>query len=441
MNNLHKNNKQDLNQHKNSSQAVVVHGIDTGSIDISVEQDTISSHTVKIENRQENDMHSNLNNLSLEFNEDVMNNHHSHNDYDEENNSAAYNFYYENYKEDFIHKSTDEYREFEIQGESYTSFHDEDLDVLDTLDTLDENLIPHILDADIKDNLIENKQEENISLSVSEVNKENVLDNTLSNENLNTSEEKIATEPWEKFEQGIVIWGDFNRQEQEKIVRHYAPKIRYIAYRMKGKLPKSVELNELISSGTIGLMEALSKFKPQLAIRFDSYAESRIRGSMIDELRRLDWFPRSLRSKARQIEQANWKLEHELGRSPTTKELADFTSYEEKDVDATLEAIQGQLCVPLENIQDIIPSDGGTNNEENPYQSTAFHELLSKIAGLIETLTPREKMVLSLHYTDELNMRETAEVMEVTEGRVSQLHTQAINKLRKIFAEQYHDSL
>ncbi len=255
------------------------------------------------------------------------------------------------------------------------------------------------------------------------------------------SKKEAAPQTCIEFEKGTRAWDEFNNKEQEIIVKHYAPKIRFIALRMKGKLPKHIELNELISSGTVGLIEALKKFKPQLGIRFDSYAESRIRGAMIDELRRLDWFPRSLRTKAKEIKQAIWNLEHEIGRTPTTFELAEFTGLPEKEIESTLEAIDGQLCLSLDSIQETMASVNNSGNEENPYQSTAFAELVDKVAGLIDTLTPREKLVLSLYYNDELNMREASEVMEVTEGRVSQLHTQAINKLRKIFAEQYHDSL
>ncbi len=274
---------------------------------------------------------------------------------------------------------------------------------------------------------------------------------TISSETINFEEEVLnqqseknsntPLEAWEEFEQGINAWDNFNQKERENIVKHYAPKIRFIALRMKAKLPKHVDLNELISSGTIGLLEALGKFKPQLAIRFDSYAESRIRGAMIDELRRQDWFPRSLRARVREIDQAVWKLENEHGKTPTTEEIAHYTGLTPKEVDLGLEALQNQLCVSLDAIQDTLSSDGGTNNEEHPFQSTVFNELINKVASIIDTLTPREKLVLSLYYNEELNMREASEVMEITEGRVSQLHAQAITRLRKIFAEKYHDSL
>lgn len=242
---------------------------------------------------------------------------------------------------------------------------------------------------------------------------------------------------WELLESGEKAWEEMGRHEQEAVVRHYAPKIRFLASRLKAKLPKNVELGELISAGTLGLMEALGKFKPQLGIKFDTYAESRIRGAMLDELRRLDWFPRSLRQRVRQLEEAILRIEHEKGRTPTESELQEVTGLDEREVRVGLEALQNQLCLSLDAIQDSFSSEGKDSQESEPFQETATQELIERIASLIDRLTPREKLVLSLYYSDELNMRETAEVMGITEGRVSQLHTQALQRLRKEFHSQY----
>ena len=242
--------------------------------------------------------------------------------------------------------------------------------------------------------------------------------------------------PWEALETGAIAWENFSPVEQESVVRHYAPKIRFLALRLKAKLPRSVELGELISSGTLGLMEALGKFRPQLGIRFETYAESRIRGAMLDELRRLDWFPRSLRQRVRVLDEAMRKVEHEQGRQATEQELQDITGLTLRDVRQGLEALQNQLWLSLDSIQDTLAGDGQEPGGE-PYRNTAFRELVERVAPLIERLTPREKLVLSLYYTDELNMRETAEVMGITEGRVSQLHSQALGRLRKEFISLY----
>ena len=248
-----------------------------------------------------------------------------------------------------------------------------------------------------------------------------------------------VVQPWESLETGATEWGDFTPHEQEQIVRHYAPKIRFLALRLKARLPRSVELGELISSGTLGLMEALGKFRPQLGIRFETYAENRIRGAMLDELRRLDWFPRSLRQRVRVLDEAMRSVEHEHGRQATEEELQRITGLELREVRQGLEALQNQLWLSLDAIQDSVAGDAAENGGE-PYSDTAMRELAERVAPLIERLTPREKLVLSLYYTDELNMRETAEVMGITEGRVSQLHTQALNRLRREFISQYGEA-
>ena len=241
--------------------------------------------------------------------------------------------------------------------------------------------------------------------------------------------------PWEALETGATPWESFSPAEQESVVRHYAPKIRFLALRLKAKLPRSIELGELISSGTLGLMEALGKFRPQLGIRFETYAESRIKGAMLDELRRLDWFPRSLRQRVRVLDEAMRKVEHEQGRQATEDELQKITGLDMRDVRQGLEALQNQLWISLDAIQDTISGEGPEGGE--PFRSTAPQELVERVAPLIDRLTPREKLVLSLYYTDELNMRETAEVMGITEGRVSQLHSQALSRLRREFHNLY----
>lgn len=242
--------------------------------------------------------------------------------------------------------------------------------------------------------------------------------------------------PWEAMESGALEWGQCTDRQQEEIVRHYAPKIRYLALRLKSRLPRSVELGELLSSGALGLMEALGKFRAQMGIRFETYAESRIRGAMLDELRRLDWFPRSLRQRVRVLDEAARKLEHESGRAPTEDELGAATGLGPDEVRQGLEAMQGQLWLSLDAIQDTMAGDGDAAGDL-PHLEAEKKELAERIVPLLDSLTAREKLVLSLYYTEELNMREAAEVMGVTEGRVSQLHSQALSRLRREFARHY----
>ena len=248
-----------------------------------------------------------------------------------------------------------------------------------------------------------------------------------------------ALEPWEAFDSGQSAWGDFSSADQERIVRRYAPKVKYLALRMKAKLPRNIELSELIAAGTLGLMESFTKFRPALGIRFDTYAENRIRGAMIDELRRLDWFPRSLRRRVRTLDEAVQKLEHGTGRAPTEEELVKETGLELQDVREGLEALHNQFCLSLDMIQESFGMEQ-PSEETGPDGLVASREMVERVAELIEQLTPREKMVLSLYYSDELNMREAAEVMGITEGRVSQLHSQALARLRREFVARHGEA-
>ena len=246
----------------------------------------------------------------------------------------------------------------------------------------------------------------------------------------------VSAEAWELFDSGALAWGECTPVQQSSIVRHFAPKVKYLALRMKSRLPRNVELSELISAGTLGLMESFGKFRPQMGIKFDTYAETRIRGAMLDELRRLDWFPRSLRRRVRTLDEAVHRLEHLQGRSPSEEELSRETGLSLKDVREGLEALQNQYCLSLDMIQESLSPYENAGGEE-PFTLTSSQELINRVAELIEQLTPREKLVLSLYYTDELNMREAAEVMGITEGRVSQLHSQALSRLRKEFTVRH----
>ena len=247
---------------------------------------------------------------------------------------------------------------------------------------------------------------------------------------------QTATAPLEDFNSGLVVWKDFSYAQQEALARHFAPKVKYLALRLKARLPHNVELSELISSGTLGLMEAFGKFKPDLGFKFDTYAEGRIRGAMLDELRSMDWLPRSIRQRVRHLDEAIHRMESTSGNTPTAEDLAAETGLDLKDVRLGLEALQSQLCLSLDAIQDTFTLDDDSSDGE-PFRKAAEMELIERIAYLIDQLTPREKLVLSLYYTDELSMRETAEVMGITEGRVSQLHSQALTRIRRDFSQNY----
>lgn len=201
---------------------------------------------------------------------------------------------------------------------------------------------------------------------------------------------------------------------------------------MKAKLPLHIELAELMSAGSLGLIEALEKFKPEMGFKFETYAENRIKGAMLDELRRMDWFTRGLRQRVRVLEDSVRKVEQFTGHAPSVQELQSITGLSLKEIEQGLEALQNQICISLEAVEDgLLRSKDSKEND--PFSHALHQELIDKLAQLIDELTPRERMVLSLYYADELNMREAALVMDITEGRVSQLHSQALAKLRKKF--------
>ncbi len=244
--------------------------------------------------------------------------------------------------------------------------------------------------------------------------------------------------PWLRLESGDARWEEFDARDRQEIVRHYSPKIKIVASRLKAKLPQSVELGELLSAGAMGLLEALGRFRPELGIKFETYAESRIKGAMLDDLRRMDWFSRGQRHRVRTLEEASRRIEGDSGKPATVEQLAEATGLTEREVSQGLEALQNQLCLSLDAITENISSYQKNQLENEPYKSAEFKELVDKLASLIDDLTPREKLVLSLYYGEELNMRETSEVMGITEGRVSQLHSQALARLRQKFKAQFN---
>lgn len=245
-----------------------------------------------------------------------------------------------------------------------------------------------------------------------------------------------SSKPWDSFESGSQPWEDFSAADQEAIVSHYSQKIRFLAQRLKKRLPASVELNELISSGTLGLMEALGKFRPDLGIKFDTYAENRIYGSMLDELRHQDCFTRTQRQHVRSLNEAADAIEHEKGRRATEEELSEATGLSLSQVRQGLEAIQGQQQLPIDLFQDNYSTEEHTSGGV-PCDEAMHNELIEKLSPLLAKLTDRERQVLALYYTEELTMGEIASILHITEGRVSQLRSKALGRLRKVFVETY----
>ena len=229
-----------------------------------------------------------------------------------------------------------------------------------------------------------------------------------------------------------------NNSKRDQLVVDHLPLVKFLAQRMAAKLPPSVEVNDLISAGVIGLMDAVEKFQPERGVKFKTYAEQRVRGAMIDSLRSLDWAPRSLRKKERAVESAYYRLEQSLGRAVSDEEVAKELGLEMEEFYRWLNDLNGVSLGAVTSIGNE-ESDGETTDlleyipdapEQNPYFMFEKSELRDSLTTSIENLPEKERLVISLYYYEELTMREIGDVLGVNESRVSQLHTKAIMRMR-----------
>jgi RNA polymerase sigma factor FliA len=229
------------------------------------------------------------------------------------------------------------------------------------------------------------------------------------------------------------------------LVVAYSPLVKYVAGRMASGLPTHVEEADLISYGLIGLISAIERFELEREIKFETYAIPRIRGAIIDELRALDWVPRSVRAKARQIERANVKLEHKLQRPPTDEEMAAELDMEMEDFQEALIQISNSTIAALDELWTVSDSSGDQISlldtlqdpgAPDPAKAADATDLKDRVADAIARLPEREKLVIALYYYENLTLREIGEVLGVTESRVSQLHTKAVLRLRSHLSEE-----
>jgi len=224
---------------------------------------------------------------------------------------------------------------------------------------------------------------------------------------------------------------------KDEIVVEYAPLVRFIAQKIASRLPSNIELDDLISCGVIGLMDAIVKFDPTRDNKFKTYAEFRIRGSILDELRSQDWVPRSIREKAKLIERAYSKLEVLLGRPATDEEMCKELKVSQEEF---YEMLNKAKSVSLLNIDDSSSFNKGDkkliagllekSRSANPFTAVNYKYARNKIKEGIKKLPEKQRLVLSLYYYEDLNLKEIGQVLDVTESRVSQLHTQAIIRLK-----------
>jgi RNA polymerase sigma factor for flagellar operon FliA len=223
------------------------------------------------------------------------------------------------------------------------------------------------------------------------------------------------------------------------LVVAYSPLVRYIAARTAAGLPPHIEEADLISYGMVGLINAIQRFDLSRDIKFETYAMMRIKGAIIDELRSLDWVPRSVRSRAREVERANAKLENTLQRAPTDTEIAAELDITVEELNGSLVAISHASMVALDELWSVSDSSGDQvslmetiedSRAPDPAKALDMGDLKDRIAESIARLPEREKLVVALYYYENLTLREIGEVLDVTESRVSQLHTKAVLRLR-----------
>ncbi len=245
------------------------------------------------------------------------------------------------------------------------------------------------------------------------------------------------------------LWGDYKAngttEARERLIIHYSPLVKFVAGRVAAGLPQNVEQTDLVSYGIFGLIDAIDKFEPERGFKFETYAIARIKGAIIDELRSIDWVPRSVRAKARAVERAYSELENELRRNPNDAEVAAKLGLSEDELGQTLSQISFTGLVALDEL-----IGGGGNGERSgsstlgetisdrqhdPVEAFEVDEMKHLLADLINRMPDRERLVLTLYYYEALTLAEIGQVLGVTESRVCQIHTKAILQLRARLAD------
>ena len=238
------------------------------------------------------------------------------------------------------------------------------------------------------------------------------------------------------------LWEKFIKSKEQMVrdyfVVKYAPLVKYVAGKVSMGMPQNIEFDDLVSYGVFGLIDAIGKFDPARGIKFKTYAMTRIRGAIFDELRSIDWIPRSLRQKAKQIEQVISELENKLGRTVEDEEIAKEMGISNEEFQSLLNKLSGTSMLSLNDIWYL-----GDDNDElsiletleapenmNPDVLIEKEEIRDYIIDAIKKLPDKEKKVIVLYYYEDLTLKEIGEVLDVTESRVSQLHTKAIMRLR-----------
>jgi RNA polymerase sigma factor for flagellar operon FliA len=244
------------------------------------------------------------------------------------------------------------------------------------------------------------------------------------------------------------LWADYkatsSRDARDKLIVHYSPLVKYVAGRVSVGLPQNIEQADLVSYGIFGLIDAIDKFDPERNIKFETYAIARIKGAIIDELRSIDWVPRSVRTKARSLEKAYAKLEASLHRTPTDEELAAELGMSSSQLQTTFSQISFIGLVALDEMiggerggDSMTLGDTIADAGDGPMAAYEVEEMRQILAQAINDMPEREKIVLTLYYYEGLTLAEIGEVLGVTESRVCQIHTKSVIHLRaKIAASE-----
>src|SRR3954471_3842746 len=239
-----------------------------------------------------------------------------------------------------------------------------------------------------------------------------------------------------------VLWQEFRRTKdrglRDRLILTYAPLVKYVAGRLGSGLPAHVDDGDLVSYGLLGLIGAIDRYDPDRDIKFETFAIVRIRGAIIDELRALDWVPRSVRSRARQIERAIRELEAKLGRAPTDEEIAGKVGISVQELEDSFTDISRSAIGALDELWSVSSEGDEVSlldtledpDSVRPAEALDETELREILGDAISRLPEREKLVITLYYYEELTLREIGEVLGVTESRISQLHTKAILRLK-----------
>ncbi|WP_085444564.1 FliA/WhiG family RNA polymerase sigma factor [Magnetofaba australis] len=230
-------------------------------------------------------------------------------------------------------------------------------------------------------------------------------------------------------------WQDMSREE---IILKYAPMVKYVAGRISMKLPQSVDVDDLCQVGVLGLIDAVEKFDPERGIKFQTYAEFRIRGAILDELRAMDWVPRQVRQTATQIQEAYNQLEGENGEPAADKDVAEAMGITLDEFYAQLATVRSISIVGFDDLRPMSSDDDDWDILEvladptviDPVETIGLGEMREALAQAIDSLPEKEKLVVTLYYFEELTMSEIGEVLELTESRISQLHSKAALRMR-----------